>query len=197
MLLHPQSDGWITGSKGFPYNPGDGLGPVNPRRRARLVTASAAVPFLANRRSVGGRLPPAPGSSAWAFKQIATVVPDELSTSEISGLESNRVNHDTTVAGINITRQGTASSGQFIDIQRTIDAFTASIQEEIFAVIVNQEKLPYTNGSVSLVKGTIRGALRAFQDDGALNPEVDPTVTAPRVEDIAAADRANRLLPDV
>ena len=145
----------------------------------------------------GKNLPTDPGSITWAFKTLAGIVADDLTDTETSNIESNDANHYQRTAGIDLTLQGTMANGQFIDVQRTIDALTARIQEDIFTILVNQPKLPYTNASVSLIKGTIRGAIRSFQDDEALDPETDPTITAPRVEDVASADRANRLLPDV
>jgi hypothetical protein len=158
---------------------------------------SRAVLSYAGMAWLGKILPTDPGSATWALKTLAGITVDDLTDTEIAAIESNNANHYTSVAAVNVTRQGTTADGDFIDIQRTIDALTARIQEDIFAILVNLKKLPYTDGSVSLVKGTIRGALRAFQDTGALNPEVDPTVTAPLVATIATADRANRILPDV
>lgn len=145
---------------------------------------------------LGKQLPTDPGSSTWALKTLAGLTVDALTDTEIAALESNNANHYTSVASVNITRQGTTADGDFIDIQRTIDALTARIQEDVFAVLVNLPKLPYTNASVTTVKGTVRGSIRAFQPDG-ISTEVDITVTAPLVEDIAVADRANRILPDV
>lgn len=146
---------------------------------------------------LGKQLPTDPGSSTWAFKTLSGVVADTLTTTEVGNLESNNANYYTRVAGIDITRQGTAADGDFVDIQRTIDALTARIQEAIFTALVNNPKLPYTDASVSAIKGIIRGVIRSFQADGALDPAVDPTVTAPLVADVDVADRANRILPDV
>lgn len=146
---------------------------------------------------LGKLLPTDPGSATWALKTLAGVTVNNLTDTEIANVESNNANHYVSVASVNITRQGTTADGDFIDIQRTIDALEARIQEDVFGLLVNLPKLPYTDASVSTVKSTIRGAIRAFQDDGALDPAVEPTVTAPAVADIAAADRAARLLPDV
>ena len=146
---------------------------------------------------MGDRFPSDPGSSTWAYKQLAGITRDALTATETAALESNNANYYVARAGINVTLQGTLASGRFIDITRTIDALIAAIQEEVYAVIVNQPKLPYTDSSVSLVKSIIRGVLREFQASSALDPETEPVVTAPLVADVSATDRANRLLPDV
>jgi hypothetical protein len=96
-----------------------------------------------------------------------------------------------------VTFEGKMFDGNFIDVQRTIDALTARIQEDFFTLLVNLPKLPYTDASVTTVKGEIRGAIRDFQATGALDPETEPTVTAPLVADVSTADRNNRLLPDI
>lgn len=138
-----------------------------------------------------------PGASTWALKTLSGITRDALTATQKNNLESNNVNHYQALASINVTRQGTMASGRFIDITRTIDALVARIQEEIFADIVNARKLPYTNASVSLVKGTLQGVLRDFKATGALDPETISVITAPLVEDVSTTDRANRLLPDV
>lgn len=158
---------------------------------------SANVLSYAGAAWLGKQLPTDAGSSTWAYKTLAGVTRDDLTATEITNVESNNGNHYQELAGVNITFPGTMADGEFIDIQRTIDALTARIQEDIATILVNQPKLPYTDASVTTVKGAIRGALRSFQDDGALDAAVDPIITAPKVSEVSSADRANRLLPDV
>lgn len=146
---------------------------------------------------LGKLLPTDPGSATWSLKTLAGITVDSLTDTQIANLESNNANYYTSVASVNIVRNGQMADGDFIDVQRTIDALEARIQEDIYAVLVNLPKLPYTDPSVTTVKGTIRGAIRVFQGQGALDPDVEPTVTAPLVADVAAADKANRLLPNV
>lgn len=165
------------------------------RARTALIWNRAVLSF-AGAAWLGRLLPTDAGSATWAFKTLAGVTVDNLTVTEIAALESNNANHYTPVASTNITRQGTTADGDFVDVQRTIDALTARVQEDFFAVLVNLPKLPYTNDSVTTVKGTIRGSIRFFQP-GGISTEVEPTVTAPRVETVAVADRANRLLPDI
>jgi hypothetical protein len=157
----------------------------------RAVLSYAAIAWM------GDRFPSDPGSSTWKFKQLSGITRDTLSTTQISNLESNQANYYVARAGINITCQGTLASGRFIDITRTIDALVNAIQVDTFTLIVNQPKLPYTNASVSLIKAELRGTLREFQDTGALDPETEPVITAPLVQDVSDVDRGNRLLPDI
>ena len=162
-----------------------------------VLAFSGSVLGYAGAAWLGRMLPYDPGSATWAFKRLSTVVADALTTAQISTLDGDVVNYYTEVGGLEITRTGRASSGEFIDVTVTIHALTARIQEEVFAAIANLPKLEYTNKHVNMVIGIIRGVLRAFQASGALDASVDPLVEAPRVEDVSAIDRAGRLLPDV
>jgi hypothetical protein len=158
---------------------------------------SGSVLSAAGAAWLGRMLPYDPGAATWAFKRLATVVVDPLTTAQIALLDGDTVNHYTDVGGLPVTRSGRASSGEFIDITVTIHALKARIQEEVFAAIANLPKLEYTNKHVNMVLGIIRGVLRQFQGTGALDASVEPLVEAPRVEDVSAVDRAGRLLPDV
>lgn len=157
----------------------------------RAVLSYAAIAWM------GDRLPSDPGSSTWKFKQLAGITRDELTATEIVSLQSNNANFYVARAGINITCDGKLASGRFIDITRTIDALINGIQVDTFTVVVNRPKLPYTNASVSLVKAELRGTLREFQASSALDPETEPVITAPLVQNVSAVDRGNRLLPDI
>lgn len=146
---------------------------------------------------LGKMLPTDPGTNTWAFKTLALVTVDSLNTDEVSALNGKGVNHYTRIAGVNITRPGNTSAGEFIDVTRYIDFLTARLQENIFALLVNLPKLPYTDSSVDLVRGEILAQLQRGVAAGALAGTPEPTVTAPAVADIASTDRAARLLPDV
>ena len=176
-------------------NIGETIDAANYARTALLWSES--VLSYAGCAWLGKQLPTDAGSTTWAYKTLAGIVADFLTTTEKLALESNNVNYYSEIAGLDKTFFGTAGDGDFIDVQRTIDALGARIQVDVFTPIGTLGKLPYTNASVSSVTGIIRAAIRAFQDQGALDPETEPTVTAPLVKDVAEADRAARLLPDV
>jgi hypothetical protein len=146
---------------------------------------------------MGVALPQDAGSLTWAYKTVAGVPIYVLTATEVNNIEGNSGNYYIELASQNKTLNGVTADGDFIDVQRTIDALSAGIQEDVAGLIFTLPKLPYTNGSVSTVKGTIRGVIGRFQATAALDPETEPLITAPLVEDVAAADRAARILPDV
>lgn len=146
----------------------------------------------------GQRLPSDPGSSTWAYKSLAGVTVDtKLTGAHLSAIEGKNGNHYTLVANIPITRYGITASGEFIDVIRFIDWLDARIKERIFGILINNEKIPYTDAGVDLMRGAVLAQLQQGIAAGGLAADPAPTVTAPLVADIDVADKANRILPDI
>lgn len=145
----------------------------------------------------GQCLPLDPGSETWAYKTLASISADTLTATQRGFVEAKNANHYTTVAGNNITRYGLTSAGEYIDVTRFVDWVQARIQEEVFGLLINNIKVPYTDKGVAMVKGKILGVLRAGVAVGGLAEDPAPAVFAPLVADVSSLDKANRLLPDV
>lgn len=160
------------------------------------LTDSASEPEAA---WVGGQAPKDPGSITWKFKQLSGVTVDDLTTTDKSNLETNNVNHYTTVGGVNITQQGTVTSGEFIDIMRGTDWIQARIEEDVYSTLVNENKVPFTNEGIDVIKSRILAVLKRAVNNGILvnTPEQPLKVEAPDVTEISTQDKANRLLQTV
>jgi hypothetical protein len=146
---------------------------------------------------IGKMLPTDPGKATWAYKTLAGITADDLTSTEVTNLNNKTVNHYTEIAGVSITRKGYSASGEFLDITIFIDWLTARIEERLYALLVNLPKLPYTDASVDLVKAEILAQLQQGIEVGGLASDPAPVVTAPLVADVDSADRADRILPDV
>ena len=145
---------------------------------------------------VGRMLPTDPGSVTWAHKTIKGVPFTKLTTTERTAIEDKGGNYYTRVAGVNITRWGTAASGEYINTTRGVDWLTARIQERIFGVLVNNPKIPYTNRGAELMRNEVEAQLGIAADRGFITRD-SIVVTVPDVADISDADKGNRLLPDL
>lgn len=145
----------------------------------------------------GGILPYDPGSVTWAFKTLAGVTVDNLTSSEKSKALNNNVNTYTTIGGVNITQNGTMASGRFIDIRRGVDWIQARMEENIFFQIANLPKIPYTDSGIAIIENEIRFVLNDAIGNNVIADDPEPTITVPKALDVSANDRANRLLPDV
>jgi len=146
---------------------------------------------------LGNRLPADPGSDTWAFKTLAGVEVYELTDTQSSNVLAKSGNVYTTIAGASITQNGMVAAGEFADVTRFVDWLHARIQEDVFALLVNRPKLPYTDASVATAKGTIAARLNDGIRVGGLADDPAPTVDAPLVADVPEQDRRERLLPDM
>jgi hypothetical protein len=142
-------------------------------------------------------LPLAPGSETWKFKSLAGVSVYSLTPSERAFVVAKSCNLYERIAGNNITAEGVMASGEFIDNMRFIDFVTARIKEDIYSVLINANKIPYTDQGVAVILGRVQGVLNTGVAQGGFASDPAPTATAPLVADVDSNDRADRLLPDI
>lgn len=144
----------------------------------------------------GEALPYDPGDQTWAYKTIAGIASYSLTSSERTNALGKNANIYTETAGVDITEQGKVASGEWIDIIRGLDWLESRLQEDVFAALVNVRKIPYTDGGVTAIAGIVEAVLNEAAGQGILVKD-SIVVTAPKVADIASADKINRLLPDI
>lgn len=145
---------------------------------------------------MGQCLPFEPGTITWAFKSLNGIPTDNLTATELTYLEAKRANYYIEVGGVGVTFEGMTGK-EFIDVIRTEDWTVARMQENIFSLLINSKKVPYTNKGVNLILSRVQEVL----DEGVLKEifraEPRPTATARKVEEISVNDRALRFLPDI
>lgn len=146
---------------------------------------------------LGKVLPLDPGSETWKFKTLSGVNPVTTTSTHRVNLRAKLANTYQTVAGRNITWEGTMCDGDFIDTTRGIDWLEDDMTKAVFAVLAGADKIPYTNAGVALIENSIRGSLSRAVQAGVLSDDPAPVITVPKVADIATSDRALRLLPDM
>lgn len=149
---------------------------------------------------VGEGAPKDAGSITWKFKDVIGAVPDdELSTTEKSNILAKNGNVYTTVGGQAMFEEGKVASGEFIDVIRGVEFLSARMQENVFGLFLNEDKVPYTNGGIEQVLLQVRSTLQLGVDQTILSsdPGREPTATAPDILETLAADRAARFLDNV
>lgn len=168
--------------------------------RTALIAKKGGVTDFPDAAWAGRQLPQDPGSSTWAFKTLAGVTVDSLNDSEIANAEGKGANLYLTVGGLNLTvgknNGGIMASGEFIDVMIGVDYITARIAENVFAKLVNLEKVPFTDGGVLVIVEAVEFVLKGAIPD-ILSDSPAPAVTAPLVAAVSANDKAIRKLPDV
>lgn len=151
-----------------------------------------------------------PGEETWKFKTLIGAVADDFTSDEISAAEGKKCNLYVTCKGRDITQQGVAASGEFIDIIRFADWTQARIEERCFAVLADRPKLPLTNSGIAVFETEIRGVLLNGQSVGGIS--TDPldensnnteratkafVITMPTSGSLSQNDRANRALTGI
>lgn len=153
---------------------------------------------------LGGQLPQTPGASTWKFKQLVGISPDSFTSNQRTiligtpGVTTGKgVNIYEAVGGVNITEEGWMVGGQFIDITVFIDWLESTMQTNIFSLLIQSPKIPYTDQGVTVVENAVRQTLKQGSDDGG-NGGIDHTsiiVNTEAVASIPANTRAQRILP--
>lgn len=145
---------------------------------------------------MGEAFPYDPGSQTWAFKELTGISPVELSSGQENNALSKNVNVYQTIAEENVVLDGKVIGGEYIDIIRGTDWLISELQVAVFTQLLNNRKIPYTDGGIALVENAVRGVLGDAANVGLLDP-TDTEVTVPRVSETSTTDRANRILRDV
>lgn len=148
-------------------------------------------------------LPTQPGSETWALKRLAATTPDNLSSAQTAVITTKGGNtferySDT----ISLTNPGKTAAGEWIDVIRFRDWLRDYIQTSMVQLIVNRDKVPYTDGGLQLLGNNLRAALREGQRVGGIAPdEVDAdnkgipgfNVNIPRASEVDSATKASRI----
>lgn len=145
---------------------------------------------------MGEALPYDPGSQTWAYKTISGVATYALTSGQVTAALAKSANIYTTIGGVNVTQNGTVASGEYIDIIRGLDWLESSLQEAVYAELVNKRKIPYTDEGIALIENTVRGVLSTAATAGLL---IESTIvmSVPLLSEISSADKLTRNLPDV
>jgi hypothetical protein len=145
----------------------------------------------------GSLLPGDPGSATWKFKSLTGVAFDTFTPTEIAALIAAACNYYIRDAGNNYTTEGVTSSGEFNDVTRGIDWMTQRMKENIFAALINADKISFTDAGIGVITNEIWAVLREGQTNNLFALDPEPTVTADKAVDISSANKATRTLPDV
>lgn len=150
---------------------------------------------------MGKLFPKDPGSVNWAYKTLSGVTAVEITSAQQTTAFGKECNLYQEIAGNNVTRYGTVGSGEYIDIIRGLDWLESLIQSNIYTVLLNNDKIPFTDAGIQSIVAEIQSALQSAADVGLIigaeDEENGYAVTAPLAADVSAANKAARILPDI
>ena len=144
----------------------------------------------------------APGGETWSLKRLGSVTPDKLSsTSALNVYNKNGNTFEYYQPSLALTRPGKVAAGEWIDIIRFRDYLKDLIQTNMVMLMVNRDKVPYTDSGLQMLGNNLKASLRTGQSVGGIAPdEVDAdgnkvpgfNVTVPlssEVDDVTKASR--------
>lgn len=148
-----------------------------------------------------------PGGETWAFKKLAGVSTDSLTSTQYTAATNKNINtFEKFRDSVSITRNGLTAAGEYIDVIRFRDWLQEEIQTNIFTLLINRDKVPYTDGGIADVEAKLTEALELGQTRGGIAPtEYDEDgeeipgfeVTVPLAANISSNTKASRILEDV
>jgi hypothetical protein len=146
---------------------------------------------------MGDMLPREPGSATWKFKGLSGVAAVLMTATQRGNLVAKNGNSFETVAGLDITFEGTTGDGDFLDIQRGLDWLEDDMTKTVFETLAGAPKVPFTDRGVALLEGAMRASLKRAVDRQILAESPEPQVTVPKVAGVSAGNKTARILPDM
>jgi hypothetical protein len=146
---------------------------------------------------MGKMLPEPPGSTTWAFKELADITKSKLNTTTISNLNKLNINRHIYINNKGVTLDGKVSANEYIDIVHGIDWLHVRIQERIFRLLMLNGKIPYTLKGIDLIRSELLAQLKDAVRRGLLAEVPEPTVSIPDIDSISTDKKESRILPDV
>lgn len=147
-----------------------------------------------------------PGGETWALKKLAGITVDPLTETEFNAITGKNGNTFELFRNVSVTQNGKVAAGEWIDIIRFRDWLEEEIKTNVFNLLINRDKVPYTDAGIASIESRIREALELGQSRGGIAPtEYDEdgnqnlgyTISVPFAANISANTKANRELTDV
>jgi len=147
-----------------------------------------------------------PGGETWANKQLAGFTTNKLRENEYNVITKKNGNTFEPFRNISITQNGKVAAGEWIDVIRFRDWLEETIKTEMFSMLINRDKLPYTDKGIGLVESVLNSVLALGQRRGGIAPtEYDEygnknagyVIEVPLAANISANVKAQRVLRDV
>lgn len=135
------------------------------------------------------------GTATWAFKTLEGVPALTLGTGFKTLVEASGSNWYGLDRGIGVTAPGKTAGGEWIDVTRGLDWLVDTMEAAVFAIKVNNPKIPFTDAGIALVKSEVEGTLRQAEARGFIDSGW--VVTVPKAAGVSTADRGARTLTGV
>lgn len=147
-----------------------------------------------------------PGGETWALKKLAGVTADGLTETQYIAITRKNGNTFERFRNLSLTQNGKVAAGEWIDVIRFRDWLQEEITVNVVNLLINRDKVPYTDEGIAMIEARIRQALELGQRRGGIAPtEYDEdgnenlgfVIEVPLSSQISANQKASRVLTDV
>lgn len=147
-----------------------------------------------------------PGGETWALKKLAGITVDPLTETEFNAVTGKNGNTFELFRNISVTQNGMVAAGEWIDVIRFRDWLEEEIKTNVFNLLINRDKVPYTDAGIAAIESRVREALDLGQRRGGIAPtEYDEdgnqnlgyTISVPLAANISANTKSSRKLTDM
>ena len=143
-----------------------------------------------------------PQSVTWKFKVPQGITMPAITSAQREALEEANVNFLTEEYKKQYVKNGVCCDGEFIDNQLGADYIASYMREELYSVLLENAKVPYTDAGFALVAGAVFATLNRATDLGiiARDPESDAgvfSVVVPKRADATDEEARARQMPDI
>ena len=159
----------------------------------------------------GNILPRDPGRYTACYKSLAGCIADQLTPTQSTNVRAKYFNTYESIGGASVVRWGKVSSGEYIDYIIFKDALTTGLVSAIYFQLVNRSKIPYDRNGFAIIQQAMEGVFKTFQakdaegnqaitdysEDSDKKQNGGYWIEFPKLEDISAQDKTDRLLQNV
>jgi len=147
-----------------------------------------------------------PGTYTPMFTTVIGSSVDNLTATQQANAFDKKCSTYEEVGEVNIIQEGWVGTGEFIDLIIWVDWLKSQIQTNVYSLLVNEPKVPYTNEGIASVESRVKQVLKIEQDNGAISPDsFDENklrtggwiTSVPEVSTVLQADKLARVLKDV
>lgn len=137
-----------------------------------------------------------PGSATWALKALESTATVPLSAGQRATATKKNCNIYTSVADLPLTRWGTVGSGEYVDVIHGCDWLKAKIQQLVLTALAQQDKVEFEDAGIEVIKSQLKAGLEQGVTYKIIKQDAY-TIECPTADEVDAAAKAERKLPDV
>ena len=140
------------------------------------------------------------GSYTFTFKTVRGIPYADYTDEEVESIHESNAATYIKEMGRNVVSKGVTVAGEYIDVVQSQHFLKSEITKNVFNLMANSPKIPYTDGGIALVVAEIEKAMSKAFRQGMIaeeNGNALYSITYPKRSDIPKNTRAGRILPDI